>query len=174
MKAHLHEAKVHDECVEKEEEADDVADEAEPGDDEGARVQAEPKERFHFWETHSSPLLSNCCRCTDCLTDKHSSDFLVCSDNAVHCSMWKSLVLSLWTDQTLCLYPHYVLSIRPIWRLGLERQTCFYEGTLAWNEFTVWRCLITWKSWPDPSLESGSWNLWLKLASTEVPWPIQN
>ena len=56
MKAHLHKPKVHDECVEKEEEADDVADEAEPGDDEGASVQAESKERFHFWETHSSTV----------------------------------------------------------------------------------------------------------------------
>jgi len=51
---HLHDPKVDDECVEKEEEADDVANEAEAGDDQGARVQAQSKERFHFWETHSS------------------------------------------------------------------------------------------------------------------------
>ena len=36
--AHLHEPKIHDECVEEEEEGDDVADEAEAGDDQGARV----------------------------------------------------------------------------------------------------------------------------------------
>ena len=54
--AHLHEPKIDDECVEKEEEGDDVADEADTGDDQGARAKAQPKEGFHFWETHSSLL----------------------------------------------------------------------------------------------------------------------
>ena len=49
---HLHEPKIHDERVEKEEEADDVPNEAETGDDQGACAQVDPKERLHFWETH--------------------------------------------------------------------------------------------------------------------------
>ena len=60
IKAHLHEPKIDDECVKKEEEAHDVADKAETGNDQGARVQAEPKERFHSWETHSSQKSNFC------------------------------------------------------------------------------------------------------------------
>ena len=60
IKAHLHEPKIDDKCVEEEEEADDVADQAETSNDQGARVQAEPKERFHSWETHSSQKSNFC------------------------------------------------------------------------------------------------------------------